>query len=62
MKKLLAQPRDPRLSASYSLVPVHVWTNNVTEVRWVAEQLGTAARVLTPRDFVQCIVENLNRI
>jgi len=59
--KLLAQPKTPGSPAGYSLIPVHVWTNNVTDVRTVADALAAAGgfAVLPPDEFVAAIAANL---
>lgn len=62
-QKLLAQPRDASTSAGYSLIPVHVWTNNVTSVVSLVEQLAAGApdgsvRVVAPDDFVAALAAN----
>lgn len=61
--KLLAMPKDPSSPLGYSLIPVHVWTNNVTDVKTVADALAAAGGggidVVTPDEFVRRIVTNL---
>jgi hypothetical protein len=59
--KLLQQAPDPASSAGYSLIPVHVWTNNVTEVAWVAGQLAAHGGfdVVTPGEFAARITANV---
>lgn len=61
LAKLLLQAKDPTSPAGYSLVPVHVWSNNVTEVRGVADALAAAGgfQVLTPTQFVDAVLVNL---
>jgi len=61
LAKLLQQAPDPTTAAGYSLVPVHVWTNNVTEVAWVASQLQAHGGfdVVTPTQFAARIVANV---
>jgi hypothetical protein len=58
---LLAQPKTPNVAAGYSLVPVHVWSNNVTEVAQVADALAAAGgfQVVTPDVFVNLITANI---
>lgn len=61
LQKLLQQQPDPSSAAGYSLIPVHVWSNNVSEVRWVAEQLASHGgfQVVTPDVFVQLVDQNI---
>lgn len=60
---LLTLPRDPTTSYGYSLIPVHAWSHNVTDVRAVFEALqqqsGGGVEVVTPDVFVQRIVANV---
>jgi len=61
---LLKQPRSAATQAGYSLIPVHVWTNNVSSVVELVEALAAAApdgsmRVVTPDQFVAALYANI---
>jgi hypothetical protein len=58
---LLEMPKTPDAAEGYSLVPVHVWSNNVTDVVTVAEALAAAGgfQVVTPDVFVDLITANI---
>jgi GxGYxYP putative glycoside hydrolase C-terminal domain len=46
-------PNDPRDPNSYSLIPVHVWSRNVSDVVATASYLGSDYfDVVTPDEFV----------
>lgn len=57
--KLNNMPRDPGSSDGYSLIPVHVWSQNVTAVVEVQKLLDEGVEVVTPDVFVARVVENL---
>ena len=61
--KLLALPRDPAVEGAYSLIPLHAWSHNVTDVRWIAAELERRApgafAVVTPDVLVARVVANL---
>ena len=63
INSILTLPRDPTSSNGYTLVPVHAWSHNVTDVRTVMEGLYAAApneiEVLPPDEFVQRIIANV---
>jgi len=61
IKQLLGATKNPHSPQGYSLVPVHVWSNNVTDVVTVAEALKAAGgfQIATPSEFVQLIQQNL---
>jgi hypothetical protein len=63
--RLLAAPRDPTRAAGYTLIPVHVWTHNVTDVAWITAELEAAApgavAVVAPDEFVRRLVANVQR-
>ncbi len=46
----------------YSLIPVHVWTNSVEDVKKCIGMLDADVRVVAPDDFVKLIKENLGII
>jgi hypothetical protein len=53
-------PKDPRNAESYSLIPVHVWSRNVSDVNRVAALLGTAGfDIVTPEVLVQRLQANV---
>lgn len=60
---LLTQARDPTSAAGYSLIPVHAWSHNVTDVRTIRDALDAAApgqfEVVTPDEFVARILANV---
>jgi hypothetical protein len=58
---LLGMPKTPSTASGYSLVPVEVWSNNVTDVATVAAALAAAGgfQVVTPDVFVQLITANI---
>jgi hypothetical protein len=61
--KLLELPKDPSSADGYSLVTVHVWSNNVTDAFQVYEALQKAGGfdVVTPNTFVERIAKNMRR-
>ncbi|MBN1925274.1 MAG: T9SS type A sorting domain-containing protein [Prolixibacteraceae bacterium] len=56
---LNGMPTDPKLSGGYSLIPVHVWSANVSDVRTCVSLLNSNVRVVAPDEFVQLIKANL---
>lgn len=53
-------PKDARNPDSYSLVPVHVWTHNVSDVISTVKLLGgDYFDVVTPEDFVSRLRANV---
>ena len=56
LRRLSVDPRDP---SSYSLIPVHVWTHNVSDVVRTAGLLGDAFDVVTPEELVARLRSNV---
>ncbi|MGE5497938.1 MAG: T9SS type A sorting domain-containing protein, partial [Syntrophothermus sp.] len=46
-------------TSGYSLIPVHVWTESVTDVVNCTKMLDSTVRVVTPDEFVSLIKKNL---
>lgn len=65
IEALLSLPRDPTTENGYSLIPVHAWSHNVTDVRQVMEGLYSQApgqiEVVSPDIFVQRIIANVQQ-
>lgn len=61
--KLLAAPRTPHTADGYSLIPVHVWSHNTSDVAAVAQRLREAAplgvRVVHPAEFLRAVAANI---
>lgn len=45
----------------YSLIPVHAWSRNVSDVIAVTQLLAPQVRVVKPDEFVQLITQNVQR-
>lgn len=59
-RKLRALPKDPRDPQAYSLIPVHVWTHNVSDVVAAAGLLGgDFFDVVTPEELVSRVSANV---
>ena len=54
------QARDPDSSAGYSLIPVHVWSETVSDVVAVQQLLDDDVEVVTPDVFVQRVKQHLH--
>jgi hypothetical protein len=48
--------------SGYSLVPVHIWTENPTDVLNLINKLGPNVRVVAPDEFVWLIKKNLGKL
>ena len=46
----------------YSLIPVHIWTENPTDVMNLISKLGPKVRVVAPDEFVWLIKKNVGRL
>jgi len=58
--KLRLLPKDPSNPSSYSLIPVHVWTHNVSSVLTTIGLLGTDYfDIVTPEEFLNRINKNI---
>ena len=53
-------PRNPKSSSGYSLIPVHAWSMNVSDVKACADMLTQNVRVVAPDEFVKLIKANLS--
>ncbi|MGQ8335852.1 GxGYxYP domain-containing protein [Sunxiuqinia sp. A32] len=56
---LNSMPRNPKLASGYSLIPVHVWSMNVSDVKACVDMLNENIRVVAPDEFVKLIKANL---
>jgi hypothetical protein len=56
-----AAPRDPSSALGYSLVAVHVWTKNMSNVNYVVTNLAPDVRVVTLDVFAKLIRDNVGR-
>lgn len=54
-----SRPADPHSAEGYSLVFVHVWTKDLSNVRTVIQGLNSNVRVVTPDVFVKLVQKNL---
>jgi hypothetical protein len=54
-----ARPADPHSAAGYTLVFVHVWTKDLSDIKNVVNGLNANVRVVTPEAFVKLIKENV---
>ena len=59
IQNINARPADPASADGYTLVLVHCWTKSLTDVRTVVDGLREDVDVVTPRDFVALINQNL---
>ncbi|KJE92178.1 hypothetical protein CAOG_03194 [Capsaspora owczarzaki ATCC 30864] len=59
--KINALPRNIQSADSYTLIPVHVWTNSVQDVATCASLLQAGVDVVTPDVFVQRISKHVAR-
>jgi len=60
--KINAAPRNISSALSYSLIPVHVWNANISMVVDVVAGLdAVGVQVVTPKQFVALITENIKR-
>jgi hypothetical protein len=57
--KLNTLSKDIHSEDGYSLIPVHVWSNNVDSVISCVRKLNADVRVVTPDEFVKLILQNL---
>jgi len=56
---LNAQAKNPYSQKGYSLIPVHVWSNNVDSVNKCISLLDSTVRVVAPDVFVKLITRNV---
>ncbi len=59
---LNSQSTNINSEAGYSLVPVHIWTENPTDVQNLISKLGPNVRVVAPDEFVWLIKKNLGKL
>lgn len=59
---LNSQPTNINSESGYSLIPVHIWTENPTDVLNLISKLGPNVRVVAPDEFVWLIKKNLGRL
>ena len=60
--KLNQQPTNIRQASGYSLIPVHIWTMNPTDVLNCISKLNPNVRVVSPDEFVWLIRKNLKSL
>lgn len=53
------RPFNPWSADGYTLVLVHVWTKNLTNIKTVVNGLGPNVRVVTPDAFVKLVTANV---
>lgn len=53
-------PRNPKAASGYSLIPVHVWSMDVSDVKACVDMLNSNVRVVAPDEFVELIKANLS--
>ena len=61
VKFLNAQPVSIDTAAGYSVVPVHVWAFNLSQLAAVVKQLGDHIEVVTPSELAYLIRKNVKR-
>jgi hypothetical protein len=54
-----SRPTDPHSVDGYTLVFVHVWTKNLSNVKTVINGLHANVRVVTPEEFVKLVKANV---
>jgi len=59
---LNTQSTNINTEAGYSLIPVHIWTENPTDVLNLINKLGPNVRVVAPDEFVWLIKKNLGKL
>lgn len=59
---LNTQSTNINTESGYSLVPVHIWTENPTDVLNLISKLGPNVRVVAPDEFVWLIKKNLGKL
>lgn len=57
-----AQSTNINAEAGYSLIPVHIWTENPHDVLNLCSKLGPNVRVVAPDEFVWLIKKNLGKL
>jgi hypothetical protein len=55
-----SRPANPSTAAGYTLVFVHVWTKNLSNIKTVINGLNSNVRVVTPDAFVKLVKANLS--
>ena len=55
------QAVDPTSAAGYSVVPVHVWAYNITQLAEVVRQLDAKVELVTPSELAHLIRKNVKR-
>jgi hypothetical protein len=53
------QSLDYSSSDGYSLIPVHAWSHNVTDVKYILDHLSPSVQVVTPTEFLKLYIENV---
>lgn len=61
VKFLNAQAVDPTSSKGYSVVPVHVWAFNLTQLAAVVEQLDDHVQLVSPSELAYLLYKNVRR-
>lgn len=57
--KLNARPIDPYTASGYSMIPVHVWSNDLSDIKTCIDNLDGDVEVVTPEQFVNLIETNV---
>ncbi|MDR2885220.1 MAG: hypothetical protein LBU95_00365 [Rikenellaceae bacterium] len=57
--RINARTTDITQKAAYSLVFVHTWTKDFTDIKKVVDNLNSNVRVVIPDVFVKLIVQNV---
>lgn len=60
--KLNAQSTNIQSAAGYSLIPVHIWTMNPSDVLNCIDKLNENVRVVSPDEFVWLIRKNVGKL
>jgi hypothetical protein len=57
---LNSMPQNPKSASGYSLIPVHAWSMDVSDVKACVDMLNDNVRVVAPDEFVKLIQANLS--
>lgn len=58
--KINAAPRDPHSPAGYSVVNVHAWSMDLSDVAATIAALDADVRVVTPSDLIRLVAQNVS--
>ncbi len=61
IREINSRPASPTTADGYTLVLVHCWTKSLSDIKTVVDGLGSNVEVVTPREFVSLIQQNVVR-